>query len=108
MLQIFLYCLISIIIYFLWLYKEKDELYIGRKVYYYLHDQTKIYTGRIMAIIKCDRIEDITHPTSALRIIADSDRKIKKSAFTFVEIQPILGGDRILLSEHNIMKELKK
>ena len=86
-------------------YENKDKLYIGQKIYYYLDDETKHYSGRIMAIINLHRKEDITQPASLKRILAFKERKIKTSESIIYEIQPVIGGSRILLSHKNIIKK---
>lgn len=87
-------------------YERKDQLYIGQKVYYFLDDEHKHYSGRIMAIISMYRREDITKPASLKRILSLKERKIGSSESTIYEIQPIVGGSRIMLSEHNIIKKI--
>lgn len=85
-------------------YEMKDQLYIGQKIYYFLDDEKKHYSGRIMAIISLHRREDITRPASLKRILSIKERKITDSYSVIYEIQPIIGGTRILLPENNIIK----
>ena len=107
MFQIILGGIIAIALYIYIHKRENPQLYIGQKIYYYIHDDTKYYAGRIMAIIKYTKEEDITNPASTLRILSDSERKIKKSKFSLVEIQPIIGGSRLCLPEQNIKLNLE-
>jgi len=86
-------------------FNNKNKLYIGRKIYYYLDDKNKLYSGRIMAIINLNREEDITKPASLKRILSFNERKIKLSKSIIYEIQPIIGGSKIILSEKNILTE---
>ena len=107
--QILIGGLIGAIIAIMQIYFErKDKLYIGQKIYYYLDDENKYYSGRIMAIINLNREEDITKPASLKRILSFNERKIQFSKSVIYEIQPIIGGSRIILSEKNILKEKLK
>ena len=86
-------------------FEKKNKLYIGQKIYYYLDNENKYYSGRIMAIINLNREEDITKPASLKRILSFKERKIRFSKSIIYEIQPIIGGSRVMLSEKNILKE---
>lgn len=98
--------LVAIILFLYMNYREtKDKLYIGKKIYYYLCDEQKKYSGKIMAIIIFNREEDITPSESHLRVIPLADKKIRKTQSIMYEIQPIIGGSRIVLPEANIYKE---
>lgn len=89
-------------------YERKDQLYIGQKIYYYLDDKQKHYSGRIMAIIFLHRQEDVTKPASLKRVLSSKERKIMTSESVIYEIQPIIGGSRIILSEYNIIKKFSE
>ena len=93
------------IILFLYVHRNDYNLRIGQKVYYYLQDKDKKYSGRITAKVTCCREEDTTETSNTRRIIPVSDRKIKISKHIMYEIQPIIGGEKIFLSEKNILRE---
>lgn len=98
--------ILAVLLYIYTTYQSnKNQLYIGQKIYYYLYDETKKYSGRIMAIITSYREEDITEYGSFLRIIPTSERKISKSQFTVYEVQPIIGGSRIVLPKNKILTQ---
>ena len=107
LLQIVLGGLIAVMIYVYVQYKKSsNNLYIGQKIYYFIYDKNKKYSGRINAIITCYREEDITNPGSALRIIAFSERKIRNTKSILVEIQPILGGQKLVLPVEHIFHDV--
>lgn len=97
--------ILAVLLYFYTLYRKENsqQLYIGQKIYYYLYDESKKYSGRIMAIITLYREEDISESKSPLRVIPQSERKIKSSQSIIYEIQPIIGGSRITLPEEKIL-----
>ena len=86
-------------------YKPPVEFYIGQKVYYYVLDQDKKCAGRIKATILCQREEDIDMSESR-RIIPQNKRKTKSSEYLLLEIQPILGGQRIIIPSTNVLEKV--
>ena len=90
---------------YIYVHRHDYDLRIGQKVYYYLQDKNKKYSGRITAKVTCCRKEDITEVSNSRRIIPLSDRKIKTSEYIVYEIQPIIGGEKIFLSDKNILRE---
>lgn len=84
---------------------KSDEFYIGQKVYYYMTDKEKKYAGRIVAIINYYRDEDTTVNESR-RIIPINMRKIVSSHWILLEIQPILGGQRLAIPTTNIIERV--
>lgn len=86
-------------------YKPQIEFYIGQKVYYYVLDQDKKCAGRIKATILCQREEDVDMNESR-RIIPHNKRKTKRSEYLLLEIQPILGGQRIIIPSTNVLEKV--
>lgn len=84
---------------------KNEEFYIGQKVYYYVSDKNKKYAGRIVATIVYYREEDITVNESR-RIIPNNMRKIVSSHYKLLEIQPILGGQKLTIPITNVLEKV--
>ena len=88
-------------------YKKNNDnnFYIGQKVYYYVNDYNKRCAGRITAKILCHREEDITINESR-RIIPDAARQIVTSQWLLLEIQPIIGGRKLMIPANHILEKV--
>jgi len=84
---------------------DNNQFYIGQKVYYYVTDRNKPNTGRITATVLCFREEDVTIKESR-RIIPNCARKIASSKWLLLEIQPVLGGRKIVVPASNILERI--
>ena len=94
--------IIAVIVY-LYVHRNDSKFKVGQKVYYFLQDESKKYSGRITAKLICKKEEDMTPAPKAKRRIIDlRDRDIRTTEYILFEVQPILGGEKIFLSEKNI------
>ena len=84
---------------------DSEDFYIGQKIYYYVIDKEKKYAGRIVAIITYYREEDTTVNESR-RIIPNNMRKIIASHWRLLEIQPILGGQKLIIPISNVLEKV--
>ena len=98
--------IIAILIY-LYINSRKSNIRIGQKVYYYFGDKNKLYSGRVIAILTCKREED-SSINQTRRIVPLSEKKIRTMEYKMFEIQPIIGGDKICISDKQTMKEIPK
>jgi len=94
---------LAVVLYILFNYNF-NKFVIGQKVYYYIDNKENIFAGRIIAIVTCVREEDATG-ASFRRIIPISQRKVTKSEYKLFEVKPIVGGEKIVLTENKIYLE---
>ena len=86
-------------------YKSDGNFYIGQKIYYYVTNQEKRCAGRITATVLCYREEDIT-PNESRRIIPNNMREVVSSKWLLLEVQPIIGGRKIVIPATNVLEKV--